>query len=492
MKALADILKEVEILQGTGSMNCSVNAIRIDSRKVTKGDLFAAIKGSQSNGHDFIPQAIAKGAVAILCEHLPNRSNEDIAWLKVKSVPQALGKMTSSFYDHPSRKLKLIGITGTNGKTSIATLLYRLFERAGYPSGLFSTLVTKIHKETLPSTHTTPDVISLNKYLKRMVEAGCDYAFMEISSHAMVQARVAGLYFSGGVFTNLTHDHLDYHKSFRNYLTAKKKFFDLLPDGAFALINLDDKNGRIMIQNSKATIKGYSLRGGGDFRGKIMERSLTGTQVQFDQTELWSPFVGDFNVYNLLAVYGVAIELKLDRDDILRWISELKPVSGRFESFHYPLSPLVIVDYAHTPDALKNVLKTLRQLKKTGSKIFTVVGAGGDRDKTKRPEMGFIGAQNSDLLILTSDNPRSENPENIIYEMKSGIPDDLSSRVLTMPDRKEAIRTAFMMARKDDIILVAGKGHETYQIIGKKRLHFDDREVVQSCFSERGYPILKK
>ena len=482
MKTLANILTGVRELQRAGRIDCMVKRIRIDSREVKPGDLFAAVRGTLADGHYFISRAIANGAIAVLCEQLPDQPEKDIAWIRVKSVPESLGKLASSFYDEPSRHLKLIGVTGTNGKTSIVTFLFQLFEQAGYPSGLISTIVTKIHRETVPSNLTTPDVVSSNHYLKRMVDAGCAYAFMEISSHAMAQNRIAGLHFAGGVFTNLSHDHLDYHKNFRNYLLAKKKFFDFLPDNTFSLINLDDKNGRVMVQNTRSRIKSYSLKRMADYRGKIAEREMTGTRVVFDQTELWIPFVGDFNVYNLLAVYGVAQELNLDREETLRWISDLKPVPGRFESFHYPHSPLVIVDYAHTPDALKNVLETIRQLRRTGSEIYTVVGAGGDRDKTKRPEMGRIGVEYSDLLILTSDNPRSEDPEQIIEDMKEGIPIDQAERVLSIPNRAEAIRTACKMARQDDIVLVAGKGHETYQIIGEKRHHFDDREVVQSCF----------
>ena len=481
MKALANILSGVSELQRAGQPDCMVKRIRIDSRKVEPGDLFAAVKGTLTDGHNYISQAIAKGAVAVLCEQLPDEPGQDIAWVRVKSVSESLGKLASSFYDNPSGNLKLIGITGTNGKTSTATFLFQLFERAGYPSGLISTIVTKIHQQTISSSLTTPDVVSLNYYLKQMVDAGCAYAFMEISSHAMVQNRVTGLHFSGGVFTNLSHDHLDYHQNFRNYLSAKKKFFDLLPDSAFSLINLDDKNGRVMVQNTRSRIKSYSLKRLADYRGIIAERDIVGTRVLFDQTELWVPFVGDFNVYNLLAAYGTAQELNLDREETLKWISNLSPVPGRFESFHYPHSPLVIVDYAHTPDALKNVLTTIRQLRKAGSEIYTVVGAGGDRDQTKRPEMGQIGIEYSDLLILTSDNPRSENPEQIIEDIKEGIPLDQAERVLSIPNRADAIRTACKMARQDDIVLVAGKGHETYQIINEKRSHFDDREVVQSC-----------
>jgi len=484
MKQLNDILTEVRDQQITGRSDCLIKGISIDSRKVQPGDLFCAVKGTLSDGHHFIPQAIQKGAVAVLCGQLPENPEIRISWIRVRSVPEALGKVTSSFYSHPSRQLKLIGITGTNGKTSVATFLYQLFERAGYPSGLISTIVTRIHKETFPSTHTTPDVVTLNHQLSKMVKAGCAYAFIEVSSHALDQGRVAGLYFSGGVLTNLSHDHLDYHHNFRNYLSTKKKFFDFLPDDAFALINFDDKNGRVMVQNTRARIKGYGLMNRSGYKGKIIERSMEGTLVAFDKIELWLPFSGDFNVYNLLAVYGVAMELKLDREKTLKWISNLKPVPGRLESFHFPGGPLVIVDYAHTPDALKNVLDTIRQIRKSGSKIYTVVGAGGDRDKTKRPEMAQIGVYFSDLLVLTSDNPRSEDPEQIIEDMKKGIAPGQTTKVLSITNRTEAIRTACMMAREDDIVLVAGKGHETYQIIGNQRIHFDDREVVRACFAK--------
>lgn len=483
MKKLSHILTGIQTKQISGSVDIAISGIQVDSRRIKNGDLFVAVKGTRMDGHKFIPEAIKNGAVAVLYEASPGTIQKGITWIKVVSVPVVLGKLAATFYDHPSTRLKLIGVTGTNGKTSVATFLYQLLEQLGYPSGLISTVENKIHLQTVSSTLTTPDVVTVNKLLHSMVGSGCAYAFMEVSSHAIVQQRVSGLHFSGGVFTNLTHDHLDYHGDFKSYLRVKKEFFDNLPASAFALTNLDDKNGEVMMQNMKGLAKSYGIKRNADYKGNILERDLTGTRVKFNGSEVWLPFSGDFNVYNLLAVYGVAMELKLDNEETLKGISRLKPVPGRFESLRHKGYPLVIVDYAHTPDALQNVLESLSKIKNKGSEIYTVVGAGGDRDRTKRPEMGKLGALLSDHLILTSDNPRNENPERIIREIKEGIPGDKLEKVLSITDRKEAIRTACMMADENDVVLIAGKGHENYQIIGNKRFHFDDREIVQQIFT---------
>ncbi len=484
MKHLREILQNVQVLESQGSFDVPVSGIEMNSQKVKEGSLFAAIQGTQVDGHKFIPDAIQSGASAILCEKFPDKKNENLTWIRVEDVPAVLGEAASAFYNHPSRQLHLTGVTGTNGKTSVATFLYHVFEEAGYPSGLISTIKTAVHKKDYEATHTTPDVITLNKLLHQMVENGCSHVFMEVSSHAIDQKRIAGLNFRGGIFTNLTHDHLDYHKTFKNYLRAKKKFFDELPSEAFALINTDDKNARVLVQNCKSEIQTYGLKQTADFKGRILERAIEGTEIKIGPENVWVPFIGDFNIYNLLAVYATAVLIGLDQQEALKIISRLQPVPGRFETLHSGNGKVAIVDYAHTPDALLNVLKTIQQLRKENSRIITVVGAGGDRDKTKRPEMASIGAELSNRLILTSDNPRSEAPEEIIRDMKKGILGELKNRVISIVNRKEAIRTACLLAEKDDIILIAGKGHETYQEIQGVKHHFDDKEIVKEIFNE--------
>ena len=484
MKILREILKSIDVEEVLGSLDVNVGGIKINSSKVRLGDLFAAVKGTRVDGHDFIPEALKYGASVILCEKIPENPKIDQTWVKVANVPVALGEIASSFYDYPSGKVKLIGITGTNGKTSVATFLYHIFEELGYPVGLISTISTRIHNQSLNATHTTPDVVKINKLVHQMVDAGCTHVFMEVSSHGLDQDRVAGLVFSGGLFTNLTHDHLDYHKTFGNYLNSKKKFFDNLPEKAFALINVDDKNGKVMVQNTKARTFTYGIKQLADFNAKVIERTLDGTLIRVGKHEIWIPFIGDFNIYNLLAAYATSINLEMSGEEVLKIISKLKPVPGRFETVRSGEGRIAIVDYAHTPDALLNVLQSIHQIRKTHSKIITVVGAGGDRDKEKRPVMARIGAEKSDTLILTSDNPRSEPSEEIIKDMEQGIPDDIRKKVLSISNRKEAIRTACMMAERYDIILIAGKGHETYQEIDGKRQHFDDREVVREIFTQ--------
>jgi UDP-N-acetylmuramoyl-L-alanyl-D-glutamate--2,6-diaminopimelate ligase len=484
MKNLREILQNVQVLESQGSFDMPVSGLEMNSLRVKEGNLFAAMKGTQVDGHKYIPDAIKSGASVILCEKFPAEKDKTVSWIRVKNVPEALGDAASSFFDHPSKQLQLIGVTGTNGKTSIATFLYHVFEEAGYPSGLISTIKTIVHKQDFEATHTTPDVITLNKLLHGMVKSGCPFVFMEVSSHAIDQKRIAGLHYRGGIFTNLTHDHLDYHKTFKNYLAAKKKFFDELPSEAFALINTDDKNSRVMVQNCKARVQTYGLKQTADFKGRILERTFEGTEVKIGPEDVWVPFIGDFNISNLLAVYAAAVLIGLNQQEVLKIISRLQPVPGRFETLRSVKGKVAIVDYAHTPDALLNVLKTIQQLRKSNSRIITVVGAGGDRDKTKRPEMAAIGAEISDRLILTSDNPRSENPEEIIQDMKKGIPAEKGNRVISIVNRKEAIRTACLMAEADDIILIAGKGHETYQEIQGVKQHFDDKEIVKEIFNE--------
>lgn len=482
MKLLKDILYKTAILEVTGSTNVAITSVIIDSRKVERDSLFVALKGTVSDGHQFIDKAIEDGAIAILCETMPEKVNEKVTYVKVKDTSAALGFAASNFYDNPSSNLKLVGITGTNGKTTTATLLYELFTALGHKCGLISTVRYKINKEEFPSTHTTPDALQLNDLLKRMLREGCRYCFMEVSSHAVVQHRIAGLQFAGGVFTNLTHDHLDYHKTFDAYLKAKKGFFDLLPESAFALANRDDKNGRIMLQNSKASKKYYSITADADFKGKVIENHFSGLLLYIDGNELWSKLIGSFNAYNLLAVYATAILLGKDKMQVLTAISGLNSVEGRFEYLKSKNKITAVIDYAHTPDALSNVLKTIKDIREGHEHIITVVGCGGDRDAQKRPIMAQIAANNSDKVILTSDNPRSEDPSEIIEEMKKGLEAKQLKNTLTIVDRKEAIRTAIALAKPDDIILIAGKGHEKYQEIKGVKHPFDDVEIVKEIF----------
>ncbi len=485
MKLLSDILIEVPVMDIRGPEKIAVKDLKIDSGRVQKGDLFAAIRGTRVDGHDYIPEAVRKQASVIVCEDFPSQLTETQTWVRVASTPATLGRMAAAFFDRPSSQLQLIGITGTNGKTSIATFLYRIFEACGFPSGLISTIRTTIHRESQKATHTTPDAVVINRLLKRMVDAGCSYAFLEVSSHAIDQNRIAGLHFSGAVFTNLTHDHLDYHGSFKNYLNVKKSFFDGLPEKAFALVNADDRNGMVMVQNSRARKYSYGIKKMADFRAKIVERSPEGALVKFENSEVWIPFIGDFSAYNLLAAFACCRLLDLRDEEVLKVISNMGPVPGRLETIHSKDGHIAIVDYAHTPDALQNVLKSIQQIIGSGCKIITVVGAGGDRDRSKRPVMANIVTQYSYRVLLTSDNPRSEDPESIIQEMVKGIPYDLQNRVLSITNRREAIKTACLMAGPGDIILVAGKGHEDYQEIKGKRHHFDDREVVREFLNQK-------
>lgn len=484
MKVISDILKSVKTIRITGNPEKPVTSIVFDSRKVEPGCLFVAVKGTQVDGHDFINTAIEKGAYAIVCELIPKVQANDVVVIQVENSATALGEIASAFYDNPSSKLKLVGVTGTNGKTTTVTLLYNLIQKLGYKAGLLSTVRNYIGDKTIEATHTTPDAVQMNKLMRQMVEAGCDYCFMEVSSHAIDQKRIAGLDFTGALFTNITHDHLDYHKTFAEYIKAKKKFFDDLKPESFALINTDDKNGSVMIQNTLAKVKNFAVRSGADFKAKIIESHFEGSMLNIDHVDVWTYFVGRFNAYNLLAVYACALMLGFEKNEVLTALSELKPVEGRFETLRSQNGITAIVDYAHTPDALLNVLNAINQIRGDGQELLTVVGAGGDRDKTKRPEMAKIASANSDKVILTSDNPRSEDPNTIIEDMKTGIDIENKKKVLAIVDRKEGIRTACLLAKKGDIILIAGKGHETYQEINGVRHHFDDREVIQQIFNE--------
>jgi len=481
MDNIENITGGIEILHRTGEKDPVIGNIEFDSRKVTPGTLFVAVKGTKSDGHDYIGNAVSSGASAVICENLPANPDEKVCWIKTSDSVKALGIVSSAFFGKPSSQLKLVGVTGTNGKTTIATLLYRMFTGLGYKCGLFSTVCNYINEKELPATHTTPDPVELNRLLAEMVEAGCDYAFMEVSSHSVDQQRIAGLEFGGGIFTNLTHDHLDYHKTFKNYLEAKKKFFDNLPPGAFALVNVDDKNGMVMLQNCSARKHTFSTRGMADYRCKIIEQGFDGMGLKLDGEEVWTRFIGEFNASNLLAVYAASRLLGAGRKEILTLLSDLRPVPGRLESVDSATGISGIVDYAHTPDALLNVIDTINKIREGERQLITVVGAGGDRDRTKRPKMAAISALGSTKVILTSDNPRTEDPEKILDEMEAGITPDVRKKVLRIADRREAIRTAVMLAGKGDIILVAGKGHEPYQEINGVKHHFDDREELKAA-----------
>lgn len=482
-KSLSELIVELNVVEKLGSANPHINAIVFDSRAVQKGTLFVAVGGTKVDGHEYIEKAISLGALAIVCEVLPQVINSQVVYLVVNSSSFALGQLASAFYNYPSKNIRLVGVTGTNGKTTTATLLYRLVRAMGYEAGLFSTVTNYIGSKKVESTHTTPDPVALNGLMAQMVEAGCEFCFMEVSSHSVSQNRIAGLHFQGGIFTNLTHDHLDYHLTFDAYRDAKKGFFDSLDKSAFALTNYDDANGKVMTQNSKATIKGYSLRDFADFKAKIIDESFNGMQLVLDGAEFWTPFIGRFNVQNLLAVYGTARLLGFEKEEILISLSLLPPVDGRFESFTSKSGITGIVDYAHTPDAVKNVIDTINTIREGGNKLITVIGAGGDRDKTKRPVMAAEAVKGSDVVILTSDNPRSEDPEVIIQEMMKGVEMKDKNKVFSIVNRKEAIRMAVKLAVKGDVILVAGKGHETYQDIKGVKHHFDDREVLTEAFN---------
>jgi UDP-N-acetylmuramoyl-L-alanyl-D-glutamate--2,6-diaminopimelate ligase len=472
------ILHNIEILSVIGDQDTDITAVVFDSRIVVPGCLFVAIMGTNTDGHEYITSAIDKGSKAVICETLPVRRTEGIAMVRVRSSSKALAEAAAAFYGNPSSALKLVGITGTNGKTTIATLLYRVFSKLGYKCGLFSTICNYVVNRELPATHTTPDPVRINMLLAEMIKEGCDYVFMEVSSHAADQERIAGLHFTGAVFTNLTHDHLDYHKTFKNYLSAKKKFFDSLQPDAFALINTDDKNGAVMVQNCKAKKYTFSTRTIADFGATLIEQQIDGMGFKIDGNEIWTRFIGEFNVSNLLAVYSVSVLLGAGKNDVLTVMSDLKPVPGRLERVSTPARITGLVDYAHTPDALENVIATINRIRQGGNQLITVVGAGGDRDRTKRPKMAAISAAGSTKVILTSDNPRTEDPEKILDDMEQGITPDLRKKVIRITNRKEAIRTAVMMANPGDIVLIAGKGHETYQEIKGVRYHFDDREEL--------------
>ena len=480
---LKEILKAINPLSITGNDEVEILSIQIDSRKVTDGCLFVAVKGTQTDGHAYIEKAVENGAAAIVCETLPKQIQEGICYITLKDTEDAVGKLATTFYGNPTQKLDLIGVTGTNGKTTIATLLYNMFRKFGYKVGLISTVCNYIDDEALPTDHTTPDPITLNQLLGRMADEGCKYAFMEVSSHAVAQKRISGLIFAGGIFTNLTRDHLDYHKTVENYLKAKKAFFDTLPKTAFALTNLDDKNGKVMVQNTKAKVVTYSLRTMSDFKGKVLEDGFEGMLMDINNREVNVQFIGRFNASNLLAVYGTACMLGKEQEEIMLIMSLLKPVSGRFDALRSPRGYTAIVDYAHTPDALINVLNTIQEVLNGKGQIITVVGAGGNRDKGKRPIMAQESVKRSDKVVITSDNPRFEEPQDIINDMLAGLNKEESRKVISIIDRKEAIRTACMLAQSNDVILIAGKGHENYQDVKGVKHHFDDKEIVRELFA---------
>lgn len=482
MKQLSQLLKAINVVKIVGDTNRQVGDIVSDSRKAVDSSMFVAVRGVNVDSHQYIPQLSGKGLAAIVCEKLPEQLDESVTYVQVENSAIALGQLASQWWDNPSTKLKLVGITGTNGKTTTATLVYEMARLMGYKAGLLSTVCNYIDSEAVPATHTTPDPLSLNALLARMVEAGCEYAVMEVSSHAAHQHRIAGLQFVGGVFSNLTRDHLDYHKTVDAYLEAKKMFFDALPSEAFALTNIDDKVGEVMLQNTKALKKRYSLRSQADFVGRVIESRLDGTLMTFNGREVEVLFTGKFNAYNLTAVYATSILLGWDAEEVMVNMSRLVPVAGRFQAFHSPKGVTAIVDYAHTPDAVVNVLTAIRDVIGNKGNIITVVGAGGNRDKGKRPIMAREAAARSEKVILTSDNPRDEEPADILRDMEAGLDDEARAKTLSISDRREAIRTATMLAQAGDVILIAGKGHEDYQEIKGVKYHFDDREVVTEMF----------
>ena len=479
---LSQLLKNIKPTQVAGSTDTDITGVNIDSRRIKPGHLFVAMKGTQVDGHKFIAKAIELGAKAVLCEDMPDTLADGVTFIQVDSTEDAVGKVATLFYGDPSRKLKLVGVTGTNGKTTIATLLYNMFSRMGHKCGLLSTVCNYVVDEAIPAYHTTPDPIELNALLAKMVEAGCEYAFMECSSHAIAQKRIGGLNFVGGIFTNLTRDHLDYHKTFENYRNAKKAFFDGLPKTAFAITNADDKNGMVMVQNTKATVKTYSTRSLADFKGKIIECHFEGMYLDIDGHEVGVNFIGKFNVSNLLAVYGAAVMLGKKPEDVLVVMSTLHSVNGRLDPIQSPEGYTAVIDYAHTPDALENVLNAIHEVLGGKGHVITVCGAGGNRDKGKRPLMAQEAVKQSDKVIITSDNPRFEEPQDIINDMLAGLNAQQMKKVISIVDRREAIRTACMMAQKGDVVLIAGKGHETYQDVKGVKHHFDDHEVVRECF----------
>lgn len=479
---LTKLLNRIPVLDIHGDDNREVSALVFDSRKITVNSLYIAIKGTVSDGHTFITSAIENGATAIVCENLPDSLIDNVTYIKVKDASKTLGHLASNFYGNPSHQLKLIGVTGTNGKTSVSTLLFDVFKNLGYDSALLSTVEIRIADEVIPATHTTPDIITINQILAKAVDKGCEYAFMEVSSHGIAQNRIEGLEFAIAGFTNLTHDHLDYHKTFEEYLKTKKRFFDELSQNAIAITNIDDKNGNVMLQNTKAKKKSYALKALSDFHGKSLEIDFNGMLLNFNGKEFWTTLTGKFNVYNLLLVFGIASELGFQQDEILQAISKLKRVSGRFETFKSDGGIFFIVDYAHTPDALENVLDSINDIRTKNERLITVFGCGGDRDHSKRPEMGNIASKKSTLAIITSDNPRTEDPTQIIKEIEAGVEPQFYSKYTTIPDRREAIKMAIKFAEPKDIILVAGKGHENYQDINGIKHHFDDKEVINELW----------
>ncbi len=482
MKRLIDILYKCRIIRVIGNNDILIDKITFDSRDLSKKSVFIAIKGTMTDGHNYIEQVVQGGVVAVVCENLPEEIDIRVCYILVKDSAETLAYMACNYYDNPSEKIHLIGITGTNGKTTTATLLYDLYRSAGYKTGLISTVKNCIHNKVFQTKHTTPDPLQLNALLSEMVEFGCEYCFMEVSSHAIVQHRITGLKYRGGIFSNLTHDHLDFHKTFESYRDAKKGFFDKLPADAFALINIDDKNGRFMVQNTKAKVVTMAIKTAADYHCKVLENQFDGLLLNINGKEVWTHLVGEFNAYNILAIYAATRLLSLDEQEALVALSKLQPVDGRFEYFRSTDGIVAIVDYAHTPDALKNVIDTINAIRAGLGKLITVVGAGGDRDKSKRPVMARIAAEGSNMVILTSDNPRTEDPKVILSEMNAGIPIDKKKRSLTITDRRQAIKTACNMANDGDVILVAGKGHETYQEINGERFHFDDREQIKEFF----------
>jgi UDP-N-acetylmuramoyl-L-alanyl-D-glutamate--2,6-diaminopimelate ligase len=479
---LSQLIINLNHLGITGETSKDVKGVNIDSRKVGQDHLFIAVRGTQADGHNFIGKAIEAGASVIVCEDLPADINPEVTYIKVENSESVVGHIATAFYGNPTLRMQLVGVTGTNGKTTIATVLYNMFRKMGYKAGLISTVVNYIDGEAIPTEHTTPDPITLNELLGRMADAGCEYAFMEVSSHSVVQNRIGGLKFAGGIFTNITRDHLDYHKTFENYLKAKKQFFDNLPEDAFAITNADDKNGMVMVQNTKARIKTYSVRSMADFRAKIIECHFEGMYLDIDGREVGVQFIGKFNVSNLLAVYGAACMLSKDPHEVLVAMSAMTPVSGRFEALRSPEGYTAIVDYAHTPDALENVLNAIHDVLDGKGDVITVCGAGGNRDKGKRPLMAQEAAKQSDKVLITSDNPRFEEPQDIINDMLAGLDTTQMKKVIAIADRREAIKTACMLAKKNDVILIAGKGHEDYQEIKGVKHHFDDKEEVQKAF----------
>ena len=479
---LNQLVSGLDIIEVKGDMEREISGVQIDSRQVDKNYLFVAVRGTAADGHNYIGKAIEKGASAVLCEEIPADADESVTYVKVANTEQTTGSVATAFYGNPTSKLKLVGVTGTNGKTTIATVLYEMFRRMGHKAGLLSTVANYIDGEMIPTEHTTPDPITLNALLAKMVEAGCEYAFMEVSSHSIVQNRIGGLNFAGGLFTNITRDHLDYHKTFDNYIKAKKLFFDNLPATAFAITNADDKNGMVMVQNTKAQVKTYSVQSPADFKAKIIECHFEGMYLEINGREVGVQFIGKFNVSNLLAVYGAAVMLGKDPHTVLVALSAMHPVNGRFEALRSPSGYTAIVDYAHTPDALENVLNAIHGVLEGKGEVITVCGAGGNRDKGKRPLMAREAVKQSDRVIITSDNPRFEEPQDIINDMLAGLTEEDMKKVIAIVDRRQAIKTACMMAKPGDVILIAGKGHEDYQDVKGVKHHFDDKEEVRACF----------